>query len=357
MFIPTHFNQQRTCNNVPNSNLTITPTINSGPQSISRKLQNQHQRILGVHIAPSLKLIAEYNILELKCKAFKTAINNNPLRPSHLRTANNQYIHPSIGYLLIAQRLPTARIDKLQSIPLAATLGRVTLSTKMRRDLVFLPASKGGVGMIHWRSINIARQIQFVTTTYNSPSSIGFLLRISLAITQLGYRHGESIMAMLDTAISSVMETWWTILHLNCCKANIRLEGGCTAQLQWFDNYCIAYLLTRASITMQPRKWKLFWEMFIYLNITTIADIVTACGQFITKSAYTGAKSYESIHKWPHQQHFILDQTHEQHHPAWLQETTTTPGSMDHSTNNHQTLQNGGQQTPRPTTRWILAPA
>ena len=44
---------------------------------------------------------------------------------------------------------------------------------------------------------------------------------------------------------------------------------------------------------------------FIYLNITTIADIVTACRQFITKEAYAGAKSYESIHKWPHQQHFF----------------------------------------------------
>ena len=61
----------------------------------------------------------------------------------------------------------------------------------------------------------------------------------------------------------------------------------------------------RASIAMQPRKWKLFREMFIYLNITTIVDIVTACGQFITKEAYKGIKSYESIHKWPRQQHFI----------------------------------------------------
>ena len=45
----------------------------------------------------------------------------------------------------------------------------------------------------------------------------------------------------------------------------------------------------RASITMQSRQWKLFREMFIYLNITTISDIVTACGQFITKEAYAGA--------------------------------------------------------------------
>ena len=110
---------------------------------------------------------------------------------------------------------------------------------------------------------------------------------------------------MLDTAIGSITETWCTIVHLNCCKANIRLEGGWTAQLQWYDNYFIADLPTRASITMQPCQWKLFREMFIYLNITTIADIVPACGQFITKEAYKGAKSCESIHKWPHQQHFI----------------------------------------------------
>ena len=152
-------NNKGTCKDVPNSDLTITPTINSGPQPISRKLQTQHQRILGVHIAPSLKPTAQYDILEQKCKAFKTAINNNPLVPSHLRTANSQYIHPSIRYLLIAQRISTAHIDKLQSIPLAETLGRVNLSTKMRRDVVFLPASKGGAGMIHWSSINIARQI------------------------------------------------------------------------------------------------------------------------------------------------------------------------------------------------------
>ena len=159
--------------------------------------------------------------------------------------------------------------------------------------------------MIHWSSINSARQIQFIATTYNSPSNSGVLLRTLLAITQLEYSHGESIMVTLGTAISSVTETWWTILHLNCCKSNIRLEGGWTAQLQRFNDYFIAKLPTRASITMQPRQWKLFSEKFIFLNITTIADIVTICGHYITKEAYASVKSYESNHKWPRQQHFI----------------------------------------------------
>ena len=90
-------------------------------------------------------------------------------------------------------------------------------------------------------------------------------------------------MAMLDSDISSVTETWWTILQLNCCKANIRLEGGRRARLQQYNDYFIAHLPTRASIPTQSSQWKLFREMFIFLNITTLADIVTACEKFITK--------------------------------------------------------------------------
>ena len=38
-------------------------------------------------------------------------------------------------------------------------------------------------------------------------------------------------------------------------------------------------------------------------------------------------------------------QMHDQHHPAGIQAPTSTPGNMDHSTNNHQALQNGGRRT------------
>ena len=107
--------------------------------------------------------------------------------------------------------------------------------------------------MIHWSSINLAQQIQFVTTTYNSPSNIEFLLWTSLAITQLEYGQGESIMAALDSDIGGVTNPWWTVLYLNCCKTNIRLEGGWTDSLQRYNDYFIAELPAKASITMQPR--------------------------------------------------------------------------------------------------------
>ena len=77
-------NNKGTCKDAPNSTLTITPTINSDPQPITRKLRQQHQQILGVHIAPSLKPTAQYDIFERKCKAFKTVINNNSLHSPHL---------------------------------------------------------------------------------------------------------------------------------------------------------------------------------------------------------------------------------------------------------------------------------
>ena len=126
---------------------------------------------------------------------------------------------------------------------------------------------------------------------------------------------------------------------MNCCKANIRLEGGWTAQLQRFGDYFIADLPTRASITIQPRQWKLFREMFIYLHITTMANIVTARGQLITKEAYAGAKSYESIHKWPGQQHFISNAYRE----LWTQCTSNI-------------TRQGSRQLQQPLEAWTAAP-
>ena len=90
---------------------------------------------------------------------------------------------------------------------------------------------------------------------------------------------------------------------------------------------------------MQSSQWKLFREMFKYLNITIIANIVTACGQFITKEAYKGTKSYESIHKWPRQQHFISNA----HREFW-------------STCMISITQRGSRQLRQPLGAWTTSP-
>ena len=101
-------NNKGTCKDVPNSTLTITPTINSDPQPIFHKLQTQHQRILGVHIAPSLKPAAQYDILEQKCNVFKKAINNIPI--SSIPPPNsNQPVHTSIDWIAAHSTTPISR--------------------------------------------------------------------------------------------------------------------------------------------------------------------------------------------------------------------------------------------------------
>ena len=64
---------------------------------------------------------------------------------------------------------------------------------------------------------------------------------------------------------------------------------------------------------LTPKSNLLLHSKTIWTGIVTnkfdsyfyVQDVHTACGKYITKEAYAGDKSYESIHKWPRQQHHI----------------------------------------------------
>ena len=142
-------------------------------------------------------------------------INTNPMLPSHTYTATTKYIHPSIGFPSVPQRLTQKQIDSIQSPTLCALLGRLHMSSKMSRALVILPTKFGGVELKQWSIINLARQIQLVSKTLASSFTVGFLLQTSLHTTQLEYGHNTNFPATnnLNINISRVTRTWLTRLH------------------------------------------------------------------------------------------------------------------------------------------------
>ena len=109
-----------------------------------------------------------------KSRTMGGLINTNPMLPLHMHTASTQYIHPSIDYPMVPQRLTKKQKDSIQSPTLCALLGKLNMSSKMSSLLVFLLTKYGGVGLKQWSIINLARQIQLLSTTLSS-SIVGFL--------------------------------------------------------------------------------------------------------------------------------------------------------------------------------------
>ena len=83
-------------------------------------------------------------------------------------------------------------------------------------------------------------------------------------------------------SISGMTPTWLTTLHHNCLQEGIHLEGGWSVPLQKVGNFHIAELPVQASVTMNKR---MFRETYIFLQVTTIVGISTACGRYFTEAA------------------------------------------------------------------------
>ena len=179
----------------------------------------------------------------------------------------------------------------------------------MSRAQVFMLTKYGGVGLKQWSIINLARQIQLVLTTLLSSSIVGFLLQTNLYTTQLKYGHIINFLANNNTttSISRVTPMWLTCLHQNCQKIGIQLEGGWSAPLQQVGDCHIAELPARGNLLLSNQQWKLLREMFIFLQVTTISDIITARGGYFTQAASKVTPSYPSVFKWPRQQHNITN--------------------------------------------------
>ena len=102
----------------------------------------------------------------------------------------------------------------------------------------------------------------------------------------------------------------------------------------------IADLPAHDNVTLTNHHWKLFWETLIFLQVTTISDITTACGSFFTQVAREVTQSYPSVFKWPCQWHHIT-----QEHKLIICQILTA------SANHHYKLhQNFGAWITKPTT-------
>ena len=134
-------------------------------------------------------------------------------------------------------------------------------------------------------------------------SIVGFLLQTSLHTMQLEYSHSTNFLATNDPNIniSGVTPTWLTRLHKNCMEVGIRLEGGWSVPRQPVGDFHIAGLPACGNVTLTNHQCKLFRETFIFLQVTTIADITTACGSYFAREARAVTQSYLSVFKWPRQ--------------------------------------------------------
>ena len=61
------------------------------------------------------------------------------------------------------------------------------------------------------------------------------------------------------------------------------MKMGWIAQLQRVGDFHIVELPERGNVTTQ--MWELLRKTYIFIQVTTIADITTTCGRYFTEAA------------------------------------------------------------------------
>ena len=212
-------------------------------------------------------------------------------------------VHPPINWSTQKQ------IYAIQSLTLTVLLGILNMLSKMSRALVFLLTKYGGLGLKQWSIIDLARQIQLLSTTISSSSIVRFLFQTSLHTTQLEYVYNTNFLANNNPTINigGVTPTWLTKLWQNFQQGGIQLDGGWSVTMQQVGDFHIADSSAWMKVPMTSQRWKLFHKTFIFLQVTTIVDETTACGCYFTPAFLQVAPSYPLIFQWPCQQHNITN--------------------------------------------------
>ena len=106
-------------------------------------------KMLGVHIAGSLKNDTEYEKLTKKAVKFATAIQVCPLTKTQVILAIKTIYKPAIEYVLPATTFTGKQIQNIHKKVMPRMLSKSGISRNYPRALVFGPVELGGLGFPH----------------------------------------------------------------------------------------------------------------------------------------------------------------------------------------------------------------
>ena len=202
----------------------------------------------------------------------------NPLPPNASFCAYQQHFFPAFIYPLVAQRLTTWDINRVQSPIIIQLLHQLNLSSTMSRRFIHLPSRFGGAGIPNWAVTTCARQIEFFQQALDAKTFYGHTTRTSLHTSQLEFGHSQNLLATTVVRLEGMTSTWITNLHQSCVEFGISITGGWCAPLQRTNDQHIATTFNNNFPNNKPKQMRLFRECFRHMNVTTLADITNAAG-------------------------------------------------------------------------------
>ena len=259
--------------------------------TIERVEPTEARKTLGVWTAPSGSMVAEYDYLQAKIKAWTERIRVRRLPHRLVWLSLHTGILKTLDYPLAATTFTELECQSLMAPLLKVGLSRSHIVRSMPRSVVHAPYSAGGFSVPNlFVEQGLAHIKAFVMFGSSHTAITGFLLRNSLEYLQVELGH-SAFPWDLDFQVwgSCAVSTWLTSLWAFCSRYSIRLSSPVPPlqPLRTGDVFLMVAFWQRgirsSAVLARLNRCRLF------LRALTLADIVTTDGTHILLQAWTGA--------------------------------------------------------------------
>jgi hypothetical protein len=260
---------------------------------------SEARRTLGVYLAPDGDATTQFTVLLDRARVWADNIRTNHLSRKYAWQAMTSVIVPQLAYPLATSTMTRAQCAQIDTVIRRAVLPQGGVVRNFPLALAYGSVGHEGLGLLRlWDHQGLAALQMFFRAQLGPSTFLSQQLQILLELHQLEAGTPFSLFeAEYGRYQSLVTETWVKNLWRYVSQAGICVSGGtCLARKREGDKFLMPQWVQR----YHGQELRQINHCRMFLQVLTLADVVTTDGTRISAAAWTGDEGGEDP-LWPRQ--------------------------------------------------------
>ena len=275
--------------------------LQNRPAFLTRLQPNQTERTLGVYMSPQYNGKEQHKILTEKAVNWAATVKKGSLLPYDVFPLLLTTIMKSLEYPMALTHLSVDQWEKIMSPILRVCLPKAKICRTFPKAVIYGPQKYQGLGIPHPSGLQLTRQLDMLLRHPVNQTTTSRYLDSCLQSHQLetGTSYGLLQQEYSNTAILA-SDTWLKRVWKDLDSKGVHMELSSPALQLFRDKDALLMdLFIEAEVDQETLLWMNWCRMF--LNVTTLSDIVTADGSCLVALVLEGVRPTwkRSTYTWP----------------------------------------------------------
>ena len=255
---------------------------------ITRHSNDSELKGLGVYMNFKGTFALHAKMMKVKLDKLASRLSQSKLSPSLTRVFYDSFYIPSVKYSLPVASMSTLKLHKVQSKMTASALNKLGYNRHYPHAVAFAPQKVFGCGLLNLRVEQGLSHIQSLLDYVGTHHKVGRVMLISLRHLQVEAGVSFDLLQQPKVKLSYLTNCWMVSLQQFCAEFDItiRCKHNRNPVLARDHDSC----LMDKALQLSFKKQELVDVNLVrvYLQVTTLSDIVSADGLFVALASWNG---------------------------------------------------------------------